>query len=162
MSNTLKQLNSTSKALAKSLTGWNAKAHTHLVNIGQFIAETGNVTPLTDFVNLIGGKYSSVRTNAIKAYAEAYLGARWSAENKFGKIKGFEFDRAEAEAVTFWTFTPEAEFKPVDALALITAAIKKIEKARDDAEHKGEHKNCDNDLINALNAVVSKRVAAAA
>jgi hypothetical protein len=143
---TEKSLNARSTELGKSAKSIRDDIQEHIVNIAKFIngAGNGNVTPATFLIAALGGTISSkataVRTNAIRQWFLDFAGCGWNAQkHTFNRRKDFKFDLSAAEKNKWYEWTPEHEFKPVDAKKLLAAAIRRMKVALMDTEHAKEH-----------------------
>jgi hypothetical protein len=125
-----KKLKTVTDKLATTAKGLQDQLHQHMLNIGDHIAAHGDVTPATYLVSKLDG--SSQRVNAIRQWFLTFGGCGWNAGKKtFTKSRdtSFRWDRKEAEANPFWSFTPEPAFKPLDGLAILKGAVLRIMKA---------------------------------
>lgn len=68
----------------------------------------------------------SYRTNALRDWFVAYGPVQFE-KNKAVYVKGKEVELTKAMADPFWLFSEEAEYVPVDVLAMLNSTIKKLE-----------------------------------
>jgi hypothetical protein len=114
----IKSIQTRGKSLAKDI---------HLVGVSclAHIEKHGDITLLNRLVTALPGGW---RSNAIKAWAEAFGKVNWD-----NKAKAFVYDKSKksdiegAIEVSPEDFRPETEYKPMDLAADIAKLIKKAE-----------------------------------
>ncbi len=157
----LKSLNTMSDRLVRASGKIDVMIHNHLVAIAVHINGEGNGD--VSAANYLFSKITSMsglRKQAIGNWLSEFAGCSWNADKKqFGRKKGFVFVLQSAEENPWFKYTAQPEFKPVDGLALVKAAIKKMENALADEEHAAEHK-IDKGLLRSLKALVEDKPAA--
>lgn len=101
----------------------------------------------------------SQRVNAIRAWAEGYMGFVFNAETKqmvTAKRPGFTYDLASANGNPFWEYAPEPEYKPMDWNAALKQIIAKakadVNKLHDKSSVNGKQLMAIEALLNAKDA----------
>lgn len=99
----------------------------HIVacSILQRISVTNDVRLAGDINMLIDAMPASMRLNALRDWFTAYGPVKWEGK-KPTFVKGKPVELTKAMADPFWLFAPEAEYTPIDVVAFINAAIKKL------------------------------------
>lgn len=140
--------------------------HVYLVAVATHWATSGDIRPAVKRVNaLIAALPGGMRSNAIKAWVEAFMGfVVYEGEDKehgffaAGKRKGKDLEIKKLANARWWEFKPEPEYKGMDLAATVNLAIKKatqrIEKGVKPAD------NIDPVLLTALKRTVANPVAA--
>lgn len=91
------------------------------------ISEHNDVRLAADMTTLFDAMPGSMRTNALRDWFAAYGPIMWEGKKaKFVKDKPVELTKAMFDP--FWLFAPEPEYKPLDIIAFINSAIKKVQK----------------------------------
>lgn len=99
--------------------------HVVACSILQRISVNNDVRLAGDVNSLIDAMPASMRLNALRDWFAAYGPIKWEGKKPtFVKDKPVELTKAMADP--FWLFAPEAEYKPVDVVALINSVIKKL------------------------------------
>ena len=107
----------------------------HIVacSVLQRISVHNDVRLAADCTMLFDALPGSLRTNALRDWFAAYGPIAWEKNKaKFVKDKPVELTKAMLDP--FWEFAPEPEYKPLDIMQFINAAIKKVQK---DAKETG-------------------------
>lgn len=142
--------------------------HHYLYAVAYQFSATGDVRPAVKRVNsLLDDMPKGVRSNAIKAWVEKFLGFAIIEEgdNKgqfhANKAKGANVDTQAAKNARWWEFKPEPEYKGFNLNAEIMRVIAMAEKANkiDDA-NKREKIDVDQEQLNALRALAVKEAVA--
>ncbi len=139
----LKALNSVTDTLVAASGTIDKRIAAHLVEIAKHINGAGNGD--VSAANYLFSKItnlSGIRKQAIGNWLLEFAGCSWNAQKKqFGRKKEFHFDLQLAVENPWYKFTAQPEFKPVDSLALIKAAVGKMKKAIEDTEHTDHQVN---------------------
>ncbi len=101
----------------------------HIVacSVLQRITLHNDVRLAADITVLFDAMPGSLRTNALRDWFAAYGPIVWEGKKaKFVKDKPVELTKAMLDP--FWEFAPEPEYKPLDIIAFINSAIKKVQK----------------------------------
>lgn len=103
-----------------------------LVAIARQWAKHGDVRPAVQQVNsLLDTMPKGVRSNAIRKYVEVFFGmiVKLDGDDKgkfvAGKIKGSDLLLDKITGTAWWTFAPEAPYKPLDFAAEFAKLVKK-------------------------------------
>lgn len=99
--------------------------HVLACSVLQRISVNNDVRLAADVTLLIDAMPASMRTNALRDWFAAYGPIKWEGK-KPGFVKDKPVELTKAMADPFWLFAPEAEYKPIDVVAFINAAIKKL------------------------------------
>lgn len=129
--------------------------HLFLVAVATRWASTGDVRPAIKMVNkLIDALPSGIRSNAIKAWIETYLGFKWDQAGMFtpGDMKHADLSIKKLANIRWWEFKPEPEYKPMDFTAAVLTLIKKA----DDRVRKNDPRDAINgDILRAVKFAAS-------
>lgn len=131
--------------------------HRTLVAICIRWGQTGDVRPAVKHINhiLTKGKLGGVRTNAIRAWVETYMGFTFLEEGddkgtfKAGKMKGSALNIKELTNNRWWEFKPEPGYKPMDFDKMFLSLMSKAEKRSTEAT---DADNVDPGMLAALKA----------
>lgn len=121
--------------------------------------KTGDVTVAVRQVNaLLDNLPSGWRSNAVKAWSEAYLGLVWSTDDKCfvyhkNRTKINEADARACIDNPYWDFKKESEYKPMNLSEMISALVARAEKRRQDGLQDSD--DVPQDMLKALKAIVS-------
>ena len=101
--------------------------HVLACSVLQRIAEHNDVRLAADMTAVFEAMPGSLRTNALRDWFAAYGPVKWEGKKaKFVQDKPVELTKAMLDP--FWEFAPEPEYKPLDIIAFINSAIKKVQK----------------------------------
>lgn len=103
--------------------------------------------------NLLGAMGESQRKNALRGWFLAFGKFKWSEEDKalaYDKTKQSMVE--EAIITPFWTFKPEAEFKPLDVAGSLLSFINRATSAQAKGQQFTEDEQA---AINAVRALVT-------
>lgn len=111
--------------------------HRILVAVAQQWVKHGDVRPAVGHVNaLLDAMPKGVRSNGIRKWVEVFFGMVLKVDGddkgKFvaGKLKASDLLMDKLTASTWWTFAPEAPYKPLDFAAELQKLVKKaVERA---------------------------------
>lgn len=106
--------------------------HLFLVSLAARWQKTGDIRPVVKFTNeLVGAMGGGMRSNAVKAWVEAFFGFVWNeTEGAFvaGTLKASGLDLEKIRNNRWWEFKPEPAYKPMDFRAQIISLVKNAEK----------------------------------
>ena len=121
--------------------------------------ESGDVSVAVRQMNaLLEAIPSMTRSNAFKAWVEAYATFVWDADNSCfayhaKRTKISLEDAKTACGAAFWEFKKEPEYKPLNLDDMISALIARADKRRQDGLKDGDV--VDADKIKALKAIIA-------
>ena len=145
-------INKTSQAIARAGKAWTKKVHEHAMLIARHIDAHDDVSIATIFCNLLP---QGVRANALRDWFMVHGGCNWNSEKKaFTRKRGHVFNAAAADMEPWYELAKEPEFRPVDSMKLLEAALKRMKKALEDTDNKDRHK-IDARHVKAIEAVLS-------
>ena len=95
-------------------------------------AKHGDVTIVNQLVEAMP---KGARVNALRDFIMAFGKVKYDEENQiFAHDKAGNFDLDGAQEKSWTEFKPDPDYKPVDALALVTALVKKIKAERKEGD----------------------------
>lgn len=158
---TIKQLSARSKQLAVSAAKLNESIHMHMVDIIEFVKETGNVTPAADFLNMIGLGH---RRDAIANWFAVHGGMTGSQDTETGifkmkRDKAVPLDQIDIEAARAespWTMTKEKAWNAFDLKKALETLVKRAkEKAGEEIPEGQKGHNIPADILAEIEKIVA-------
>lgn len=146
------QINHKSRLIAKAGKRWTQDVHEHAMLIARHIDAHGDVSIATIFCDLLP---QGVKANALRDWFLMYGGCNWNSTKKaFSRKKGHVFQETIANMEPWYKLAKEPEFRPVDSMKLLQAALKRMKAAQEDTENSDKHK-VDPRHIKAIESVLN-------
>lgn len=135
------KLFATDKAIAEAITrvgkegqAWQNLVHRVAFSILKRGVDTRDFTkPVQQFNELVEQMPGASRANALRDWITAFTPCQYNEESKsfeYHNMKGFTPELVMAKSEPFWEFKKEEEYKPINPIAVIQSAVKRMEKDR--------------------------------